>query len=73
MGKTSDINVSGVWDKNAHKILKEKSLSGKKITGCSYCYEQEEKNLRSRRLTNFELYEIRTTLKRFVSKIEPLV
>ena len=57
MGKTSNINVSGVWDKNAHKILKEKSLSGKKITGCSYCYEQEEKNLRSRRLTNFELYE----------------
>ena len=57
LGQTPGINVSNVWNKHEHNALKEKSLSGEKISGCSYCYEQEEKSLRSRRLTNFELYE----------------
>jgi len=57
MGQTDNVSIVDVWDKQAHKDLKQKSLSNQKIPGCSYCYEQEEKNLPSRRLANFELYE----------------
>lgn len=57
IGETSRINISDIWNKSEHLEVKDKSLTGKTISGCSYCYKQEENNLRSRRLTNIELYE----------------